>query len=448
MNTVCSEHLQSLSTIAYQALEVGATSEHFVELHQKFINIKKELDIELNRLHKNIGTRRYRNTKKEEENLAQLSNDSYTDVEKRELKKKKKNILKISKDIEEDQKKLTVYREQCLAVIGTWEAVFLYYSSVKNGQVSLEVNLPSGSNIFHTPRTVSQKQLIAFSQVDVYQDENAAKQYLVHVKTGQGHFLCFLYDKLTTGGTCETGRIVFLHQKALRDLNTIVGEKNYNFLNDEELLYVKDFYRDVDLVRSKIRRMFANNKIGKADSIQLPSPQNIQNINAKFNELVWDLASDSGFKLLNLNIDDDLDREEAYRLGAFNTPDDSGKIVCVGVMGYIFRPLLNHCNELLAMTKIREANTLLNMAKESNCENEVNVVQKSDDSIVFQMMGEKQQETNVESNEAKTKEAKALIKNGGQLLVLAALGRLENVQEKLLQLTAKLKNGIAKSVGA
>lgn len=412
MNALCTILTRDLKSAEQAVLREEQHGKALKKALAKFHLKEAALKAELARLQKSVMNKRYRLDRRKKENDELLTLD-WTQEERAELKATQKELHTKLDEVDKSQVALNSDRQTCESSLG---------EAIKRVQAHVASLAVESTNV----EVEQEPSKLVFKDLKVYRDVKNKGCVLVHVETNSGSFLCIMKDYLNHSSSkvsCEFSRIIYMHKGALKHLDPITGIKNVAELNAEENTNLNEFSSAIEHIRSKLRRMLVNAKVGKPTTLQLPMAQPVQDLHERYSELAWSLARDAGFTVFPINPDDPyVQSGEALKQGAFKMPDDSGQIVCVGVMTFIFPKL--------SKVTLTEANM---PDEESN----------APDEIVSAVYNVKEQTW----SELVSRSKERLPENAGNpeqslqvTLLLSALDHIEVAQEKLLGLTGRLKS--------
>ncbi len=340
MNSLCSLLTRDLKSISQQVVNEKYEGRQLTKLTARASTIEGQLKDELSRLQKKINNKRRRLLRLQKDNEELLLLACSDELE--DLQKTKKSLEVKLAEVEKEQLAFSVDHDLCIGVVTEVSAVIKKHLNL--------IRAKSGSD-----GLVDVRHKLVFGEVTAYRDDKNKGCTLIHYKTNGGDFLAVLRDcqeRSINQVSCELSRVIYLYNGIHADLDPLVRSKEFSDLDPQATALATDFGSRVVSIRGRLRRMLENTKSGRESDIQMPTAQIVHDIHEKYSELAWHLAKDAGFTVLPLDPEDPyVQSGEALRHGAFNMPDDSGRVVYVGVMAYINHKLFNPLNAVHYMAE-------------------------------------------------------------------------------------------------
>lgn len=351
MNSLCSILARDMKSVSQQVVNEKYEWRQLTKLTSRALAIEGQIKDELSRLQKKINSksRRLKKLQKDNEDLLLLACPD----ELGELQKTKQDLEAKLADVEKEQLALLVDHDLCAGVIAEVSTTIEKHLQL----ISAEHGVDDLADV---------RQKLIFGDATAYKDDKNKGCTLIHYKTNGGDYLAVLKDcreQSINQVSCELSRVIYLYKGIHADLDPMVRSKGFSDLDSQEQALAAEFNSRVVSIRGRLRRMLENTKSGRESNIQMPTAQVVHDIHEKYSELAWRLAKDAGFTVLPLDPEDPyVQSGEALRHGAFNMPDDSGRVVYVGVMAYIHHKLFNPLNAVHYMAEQTEAVIAVNEA--------------------------------------------------------------------------------------
>lgn len=340
MNLLCSILARDMKSVSQQVVNEKYEGRQLKKLTSRALAIEGQIKDELSLLQKKINSKRRRLKKLQGDN-GELLLLACSD-ELGELQKTKRSLEVKLAEVEREQLAFLVDHDLCMGIIAEVSA-------------TIEKHLKSIRAEHGADDLADVRQKLIFGDATAYKDDKNKGCTLIHYQTNGGDYLAVLKDcqeRSINQVSCELSRVIYLYKGIHADLDPMVRSKGFSDLDSQEQALAAEFNSRVVSIRGRLRRMLENTKSSRESNIQMPTAQVVHDIHEKYSELAWRLAKDAGFTVLPLDPEDPyVQSAEALRHGAFNMPDDSGRVVYVGVMAYIHHKLFNPLNAVHYMAE-------------------------------------------------------------------------------------------------